>query len=402
MRAHERFLRYIQYPTTSDEMCEECPSTPGQRVFGQALVREMRGMGIDTARIDDDGYVYATIPATPGREEEPAIGLIAHMDTSDAASGDHIRPQIIRQYDGGDILLNKELGIMMSPVEFESLGQYVGQDLIVTDGTTLLGGDDKAGIAEILTATAIILDEKRPHGKICIGFTPDEEIGRGADRFDVQAFGAAYAYTVDGGQLGELEYENFNAASARVTIHGQNIHPGSAKGKMKNSLLIGMEFHAMLPVFENPAFTEGYEGFSHLRHMEGDEEKTVLQYIIRDHDRTAFAKKKSRFEKIAAYLNERYGEGTVELVMEDSYYNMKDRILPHMEIVERAKEAMLAVGVPPKIQPIRGGTDGARLSFMGLPCPNLSTGAHNGHGRFEYVCIQSMDRMVDVLLEILK
>ena len=397
MRVEERLLHYVSFGTNSDPASETCPSTPNQLVLAKALVEEMKGLGISDAHVDEHGYVYGTIPATPGREKEPAIGFIAHMDTSSAAKGDGIQAKIVKDYDGGDILLNEEKQIYLKPSEYESLKQYAGQDLIVTDGTTLLGADDKAGIAEILTMAEKLPGSGKPHGKICIGFTPDEEIGRGANRFDVQKFGADFAYTVDGGELGEVECDNFNAASAKVVIHGLSIHPGSAKGKMKNSLLIGMEFQGMLPAFENPAFTEGHEGFSHLGFMQGTEEQTVMEYIIRDHNREKFEKMKERFVKTADFLNEKYGKGTVETEIQDSYYNMMEIVNEHPEILERAKHAMEAVGAKVLMNPIRGGTDGARLSYMGLPCPNLSTGGHNGHGRFEYIPVQSMDAMVRVL-----
>ena len=400
MRVEERLLHYVSFGTNSDPASETCPSTPNQLVLAKALVEEMKGLGISDAHVDEHGYVYGTIPATPGREKEPAIGFIAHMDTSSAAKGDGIQAKIVKDYDGGDILLNEEKQIYLKPSEYESLKQYAGQDLIVTDGTTLLGADDKAGIAEILTMAEKLPGSGKPHGKICIGFTPDEEIGRGANRFDVQKFGADFAYTVDGGELGEVECDNFNAASAKVVIHGLSIHPGSAKGKMKNSLLIGMEFQGMLPAFENPAFTEGHEGFSHLGFMQGTEEQTVMEYIIRDHNREKFEKMKERFVKTADFLNEKYGEGTVETEIQDSYYNMMEIVNEHPEILERAKHAMEAVGAKVLMNPIRGGTDGARLSYMGLPCPNLSTGGHNFHGRMEYIPVQSMEKMVEVLLQI--
>lgn len=400
MRAHERLLNYITYDTTSNEEVHTCPSTPNQMKLAGALVNEMLSIGIIDAYIDENGYVYGHIPATQGCENEQTIGFIAHMDTAPSACGADIKARIISNYDGGTIVLNEEKQITMSPNEFESLADYVGQDLIVTDGTTLLGSDDKAGVAEILTAIETLMQSNVPHGKIAIAFTPDEEIGRGADLFDVQHFGADFAYTVDGGRLGELEYENFNAAAAKVEVNGVNIHPGDAKSKMKNSLLFAMEFHQMLPAFENPAYTEGYEGFNHLCSMSGNEEKTTMQYIIRDHDKTKFQQKKARFEAIAQYLNEKYGKDTIVLRLKDSYYNMKEQIEPHMEIIDRAKLAMQKAGVAPNVVPIRGGTDGARLSYMGLPCPNLSTGGHNFHGRFEYIPVQSMDRMVQVLLHI--
>ncbi len=403
MRAFERFLKYVTFDTTSDDNAAEniCPSTEKQKVLALSLVEDMKANGMGDAHMDSNGYVYGTLPANCDAQV-PVIGLISHMDTSSSASGENIKTQIIKNYDGGDILLNKELDIVMSSAKFESLADYKGKDLIVTDGTTLLGADDKAGVAEILTAVQRLNDDGVKHGKIAVAFTPDEEIGRGADRFDVKHFGAEYAYTVDGGKLGEIEYENFNAAAAIVTVNGVNIHPGDAKNKMKNAVLMGIEFNEMLPAQEIPACTEGYEGFHHLSHIEGDEEKTVLRYIIRDHDMNQFKAKKARFEKDAAYLNEKYGKQTIELNLFDSYYNMKEQILPHMFIIEKAQKAMKEAGVEPEIVAIRGGTDGARLSFMGLPCPNLSTGGHNFHGRFEYIPVQSMDSMVEVLINILK
>jgi tripeptide aminopeptidase len=401
MRAYERLLKYVAFDTTSDEDSAACPSTENQKVLALALVEEMKTLGMSDAHMDKDGYVYATLPANCDTEA-PVIGLIAHMDTSSAASGKAIKPRIVENYDGGDILLNKEKNIVMSPIKYESLSDYKGKDLIVTDGTTLLGSDDKAGVAEILTAIEKLNSGDIKHGKIAVAFTPDEEIGRGADRFDVKHFGAQYAYTVDGGKLGEIEYENFNAAAATVTVNGVNIHPGDAKNRMKNALLMGIEFNAMLPANEIPACTEGYEGFHHLSHLEGDEEKAVLRYIIRDHDMEQFGEKKSRFEKAACYLNEKYGANTIELDMRDSYYNMKAQIEPHLFLIKNAKKAIVDAGIEPIILPIRGGTDGARLSFMGLPCPNLSTGGHNFHGRFEYIPVQSMDSMVEVLINIVK
>ncbi len=403
MRAYERLLKYVTFDTTSDDAADEtvCPSTEKQKILAQALVEEMKGLGLSDAHMDEHGYVYGTLPANCD-DKIPVIGLIAHMDTSSSASGANIKPRIVAQYDGGDILLNKEKNIVMSPVQFGSLADYKGKDLIVTDGTTLLGSDDKAGIAEILTAIEALNENNVKHGKIPVAFTPDEEIGRGADLFDVEHFGAEFAYTVDGGKLGEIEYENFNAASAMVTVNGVNIHPGDAKNKMKNALLLGIEFNSMLPEFEIPAHTEGYEGFHHLSRMEGDEEKTVMRYIIRDHDMAKFSEKKARFEKAANYLNEKYGENTFVLQLRDSYFNMKEKIEPHLFLIDRAKKAMTESGVEPEIVAIRGGTDGARLSFMGLPCPNLSTGGHNFHGRFEYIPVQSMDSMVEVILNIVK
>ena len=399
MKAYERFLSYVKINTTSNDKSTDCPSTPRQSELALSLVKEMQDIGIADAQMDALGYVYGTLDANCD-EDAPIIGLIAHMDTSNAASGENIHPNIIRKYDGSDILLNPGNGIVMRAGDYKSLLDYVGDDLIVTDGTTLLGADDKAGIAEILTAIETLQKNENRHGIIKIAFTPDEEIGRGADKFDVNAFGANFAYTVDGGKLGEIEYENFNAASADVIVHGVSIHPGDAKGRMKNAILIGMAFNAMLPADEIPACTEGYEGFYHLSNLVGTEEKAELHYIIRDHDKNKFEAKKHRLEKIADFFNDQYGDGVLELHINDSYYNMKEKIEPYMFLIENAEEAMTKAGVTPKIVPIRGGTDGARLSYMGLPCPNLSTGGHNFHGRFEYIPIQSMDRMVDVLVNL--
>jgi tripeptide aminopeptidase len=404
MRAYERFLNYVKIDTTSDENAPEslCPSTPGQKELASMLVKEMLNLGIKDARMDEYGYVYGTLEANCDARDIPVIGLIVHMDTSNAAPGKNIKSQIIEKYDGGDIVLNPGKNIVMKVSEYDSLLSHVGEDLIVTDGTTLLGADNKAGIAEILTAVEALREGKIKHGIIKIAFTPDEEIGRGADRFDVKGFGADFAYTVDGGALGEIEYENFNAASADVTINGVSIHPGDAKNKMKNAALIAMEFNSLLPANEIPAATEGYEGFHHLTRMAGTEEKSELHYIIRDHDRNKFERKKDLFIKAAQFINFKYGEGTLELNLKDSYYNMKEKIEPHMFLIKNAQKAMREAGVELKIVPIRGGTDGARLSFMGLPCPNLSTGGHNFHGRFEYISIQAMDKMVEVLVNLVK
>ena len=410
MRAYERLLKYVSYETTSDENSQTCPSSAKELVLADELVEELKAIGVADAHVDKDGYVYGSIPATKGAENEKTIGLIAHMDTAPAMSGADIKPRIINDYDGADIVLNEKLGVVMDTVTFPQLRNYVGQDLIVTDGTTLLGADDKAGIAEIMTAAAQIIeadkacegntDEHIAHGKICIAFTPDEEIGRGADRFNVVSFGADYAYTVDGGMLGEIEFENFNAASAKVHIKGENIHPGEAKNKMKNASLLAMEFNSMLPPAEIPAHTEGYEGFFHLCGMSGDEENAYLDYIVRDHNMDKFLERKAMLEHITAYLNTKYGAGMVNLDMKDSYYNMREKLEADMYIVDRAVEAMRENGVEPIIQPIRGGTDGARLSFMGLLCPNLRTGGHNFHGKYEYICIQSMDKMVEIIKSI--
>lgn len=395
MTVSERFLKYVSFDTRSDESSETCPSTAKQKLLGAALVEEMKAMGIADAYMDADGYVYGTVPGTPGA---PVIGLIAHMDTSPDCSGANVRPRIV-EYTGGDIRLNDT--DVLSPSDFPRLSNNVGKHLIVTDGTTLLGADDKAGIAEILTAVEELMASDAPHAAIRIGFTPDEEIGRGADRFNIKDFGADYAYTVDGGTLGELEYENFNAASAVVTFHGRNVHPGYAKNCMVNSQLIAMEFNALLPVHERPDCTEGYEGFAHLCEMCGNEERSVLKYIIRDHDRAKFERRKARFEEITAFLNQKYGKNRVELAMEDSYYNMEEMIRPHMHVVDAALKAMEDAGVTPHVVPIRGGTDGARLSYEGLPCPNLFTGGENYHGRFEYVPIEDMEAAVRVIKLIL-
>ena len=392
----ERFLRYITFDTQSDEFSLTCPSTAGQRAFGAALVAEMQAMGIEDAHMDEDGYIYGTVPGDP---RLPTIGLIAHMDTSPETSGANVQAKVVA-YEGGDVLLNAEKGIWLKESDYPSLKNHYGKHLIVTDGTTLLGADDKAGIAEILTAAQHLLRIRSNHATLKIGFTPDEEIGRGADRFDVEKFGADFAYTVDGGALGEIEYENFNAAGATVLFHGVNIHPGSAKDKMVNSQLLAMEFQSLLPVHQRPECTEGYEGFIHLISMEGSVEQSTLRYIIRDHDMEKFQEKKRIVEEAAQFMERKYGAGTVELTIQDSYFNMKEKIQPCMHIVDRAKDAMAAVGIQPVISPIRGGTDGARLSFMGLPCPNLFTGGQNFHGRFEYIPVEDMESCVQVLQHI--
>ena len=394
----ERFLRYVSYETTSDEFSETCPSTPGQKVLGAALAEEMKAMGIKDAHMDENGYVYGTVPGDPSL---PTIGLIAHMDTAPDASGKNIRARVV-EYNGGDVLLNAEKGIYLREKDYESLQKNRGKHLIVTDGTTLLGADDKAGVAEILTAAQRLLTEGGKHATLKIGFTPDEEIGSGADRFDVAGFAADYAYTADGGTVGEIEYENFNAAGATVTFHGLNIHPGSAKDKMVNSQYIAMEFQSLLPVAQKPEYTQGYEGFIHLTDMEGEVEKSVLRYIIRDHDMAKFRQKKEVMATVAAFLNQKYGEGTVELTLRDSYFNMREKIEPCMEIVDRAKRAMTLAGMTPREVPVRGGTDGARLSYEGLPCPNLCTGGENYHGRFEYIPVEDMHQCVRMLVNILR
>ena len=393
----ERFLKYVSFDTKSDENSETCPSTPNQKLLGAALVEEMLEMGITDARMDENGYVYGTIPGNPNL---PTIGLIAHMDTSPDASGTDVKARIV-EYTGEDILLNAEKDIWLRASDYPGMKKHIGKHLIVTDGTTLLGADDKAGVAEIMTAAEFLLRARMNHATVKLGFTPDEEIGRGADLFDVAGFGADYAYTVDGGSIGELEYENFNAAGAKVEIFGVNIHPGSAKDKMKNAQLIAMEFNALLPADQRPEHTEGYEGFFHLTDMQGDVEKATLYYIIRDHDFEKFEEKKELLVKAGEKLNEKYGNGSVCVSVKDSYFNMKQMIEPCMFIVERAKSAMEAVGITPSIQPIRGGTDGARLSFEGLPCPNLCTGGENFHSRFEYVPVEDMERIKDLLIQLM-
>lgn len=403
MKAYERFLEYVKIDTTSDENAPEdvSPSTKGQLVLADRLAEEMKQIGFSGVRRSESGYVYGFLPANCS-EPQPAVGFLAHMDTSSAASGANIRARIVKHYDGRDILLNAEKNIVLRPGEFPSLLECRGDDLIVTDGTTLLGGDDKAGIAEILTAAEKIVSENIPHGKLCVAFTPDEEIGRGAGRFDLAGFGADFAYTADGGRLGELEDENFNAASAVLTVSGVSTHPGDAKNKMKNAATLAMEFHAMLPAAEVPEHTEGREGFYFLEHMEGEAEKAVLHYIVRDHDKAKFEARKQYLRRAAEYLGEKYGAGTFALTVKDSYFNMKSIIDEHPEVSERAKRAMRSCGVEPVSVPIRGGTDGALLSYLGLPCPNLPTGAFNLHSRFEFVSIPQMETMAEILAELMK
>ena len=402
MNVIDRFLKYVAVDTESVEDAECFPSSEKQKNLAKMLVKELQAIGAENPRMDDYGYVYATIPATSDKKV-PVLGFLAHMDTSPAMSGKDVKPRIVKNYDGGRIVLNENENISMDADMFPSLSRNIGKDLIVTDGTTLLGADDKAGIAEIMTMAELLLKDKSiPHGTIQIAFTPDEEVGAGVDHFNVEGFGAEFAYTVDGGALGEIEYENFNAASGKLKIHGQSIHPGSAKGKMVNALLVGMEFQQMLPVAQNPAYTEGDEGFFHLDRMTGGVEEAELFYIIRDHDKVKFEEKKNRFEKTAAFLNEKYGAGTVECKVQDSYYNMKEKVEPYMFLIDNATKAMEDLGIAPIITPIRGGTDGARLSFMGLPCPNLCTGGENYHGKFEYVPVQDMEKIVEFLLQLIK
>lgn len=401
MTLKERFLNYVSFDTQSDENAETMPSTEKQWALARFLEKELRELGAENVRVSEYGYVMAYLPSNMGEKELPALGFIAHLDTSPDASGEGVKPRTVENYDGGAIVLNEDKNIVMSPESFESLKTHIGEELIVTDGTTLLGADDKAGIAEIMTLVETLQNNPEiPHGKICIAFTPDEEIGGGAEKFDVADFGADFAYTVDGGDLGELEFENFNGANAGIFIQGRSIHPGSAKNKMINAALVAAEFAALLPQAETPSHTEGYEGFYHLHRMTGTVEEAELHYIIRDHDREKFENRK-RFVHIAGeYINKKYGENVVKVVTEDRYYNMRDKILPHMELIELAKKAMEAEGIIPAVVPIRGGTDGARLSFMGLPCPNLCTGGHNFHGPFEYCSVNSMEKVAALLVRL--
>ncbi len=395
----ERFLEYITFDTQSKDDAGPVPSTEKQRKLAERLAQELRELGAEGVRTDDHCYVYAVIPAAAGNSAPP-LGFISHIDTAPAMSGADVKARLVH-YDGGDIVLNEALGIAMTPEQFPELAGQVGKDIIVTDGTTLLGADDKAGVAEIMTMAEYLLSHPEiSHREIRIGFTPDEEVGRGVDFFDVEGFGAQAAYTVDGGAVGELEYENFNAANAKLSIHGLSIHPGSAKGRMKNALLIGMEFERMLPEQEKPAYTEGYEGFFHLDSMEGSVEEADLVYIIRDHDRAAFERRKQLFCRTADFLNAKYGGGTVEVALKDVYYNMKEKLDVHPELIENAERAMRELGIEPVIQPIRGGTDGARLSFMGLPCPNLCTGGYNCHGKYEHIAVQDMEKVVELLIRL--
>ena len=402
MNATEKFLKYVTIDTRSEEGQEPVPSTNVQFDLANLLVEEMKAMGISDARVDGHCYVYGTIPATTDKAV-PTLGFVAHMDTAPVVSGKGVNPRIVSCYDGGDILLNEAAGVVMSPVEFPRLKNYLGEDLIVTDGTTLLGADDKAGIAEIMAmAERLLTHPEIPHGTIRLGFTPDEEVGRGTDFFDVAGFGADVAYTVDGGELGELEYENFNAASAKVYVKGSSIHPGSAKGKLKNAILLAYEFHSMLPPAERPEYTEGYEGFYHLNHMSGEVEDAFLDYLVRDHDREKFEEKKAYLTRVADYLNAKYGAGTVRLELTDRYYNMKEKILPHMYLVDLAKEAMEELSITPQVIPIRGGTDGCHLSYMGLPCPNLCTGGENSHGKYEFISVRSLEQTANLLVRIVE
>ncbi|MBU5341638.1 peptidase T [Caldifermentibacillus hisashii] len=398
----KRFTTYVKIDTQSNEDSQTCPSTPGQWDLLNLLVDELKEIGMEEVTIDENGYVFATLPANTNKQV-PTIGFLAHVDTATDFTGKNVKPQIVENYDGGDVILNKELGIVLSPEAFPSLKNYKGQTLITTDGTTLLGADDKAGVAEIMTAMNYLIQHPEiKHGKIRVAFTPDEEIGRGPHKFNVNRFGAKYAYTMDGGPLGELQYESFNAAAAKITIKGNNIHPGSAKGKMVNSIKIGMELNQQLPVREAPEYTEGYEGFYHLLSFHGDVEKTELYYIIRDHDRQKFEAKKENLVKIVDQLRQKYGEDTIGLKLEDQYYNMREKIEPVKEVFENAKEAMERLDITPVIEPIRGGTDGSQLSYMGLPTPNIFAGGENMHGKYEFVSIETMMKATEVIIEIAK
>ena len=400
-KVKERFLKYVSFSTQSDSNSNSCPSTKGQYVLGEYLVNELNEIGLKEVQIDDNGYVTALLPANTNKVIQ-TVGFIAHMDTATDMSGENVNPQIIENYQGDDIILNKEKNIVLSPSEFPHLKKYIGNDLITTDGTTLLGADDKAGIAEIMTAMEYLIQNPDiEHGDIKVGFTPDEEIGRGADKFDVEAFNADFAYTIDGGEIGELEYENFNAAFASIEIQGRNVHPGTAKNTMINSMALAMELHSLLPVHQVPEATENYEGFYHLINFDGSVEKTSIAYIIRDHDMDKFEEKKKLMEQVVDFLNKKYNNRFV-LIMKDSYYNMREKIEPVMYVVELAKKSMEQEGIKPLIHPIRGGTDGARLSYMGLPTPNIFTGGHNFHGKFEYIPIQSMEKAVKTIVRIVQ
>ena len=399
MNITERFLKYVSFCTTSDEETNMTPSTPGQMEFAKYLAAELKEIGMQEVTLDENGYVMATLPANV--EGKPTIGFIAHMDTAPDASGKNVKARIVENYDGQDIVLNAEKNIVFEVAKYPEILDYKGQDIIVTDGTTLLGADDKAGLAEIVTACEYLIQHPEiQHGKIRVGFTPDEEIGQGADHFDVEKFGCDFAYTMDGGAVGELEYENFNAAGCKVKVHGVNVHPGYGYHKMINSMRIANHFATMLPRWETPEHTQGYEGFYHLIAMNGSVEETTLQYIIRDHDRARFESRKREIEHLARKINQEYGEGTVEVEIRDQYYNMREKVEPVMHIVTLVEEAMKEVGVTPKVQPIRGGTDGARLSFEGLPCPNIFAGGVNFHSRFEYLPIPSMEKAMEVILKI--
>lgn len=401
MRAYERLLNYVKVYTTSEEESETSPSSTRQFELARQLVEEMKAIGIQEAQVDEKCYVYGTIPATKGYEKSPVIGLIAHMDTAPDFCGEHVTPQVIEQYDGGDVKLG-ESGHVLSVQSFPHLPALAGRTLITTDGTTLLGADDKAGIAEIMTAAETLLKGNTAHGEIKIGFTPDEEVGRGTDGFDVEKFGADFAYTVDGGAENEIEYENFNAASATVEVSGLSVHPGSSKDTMINAALVAMEFNQMLPSGDTPRDTDGYEGFFHLCSIEGDVTQATVKYIIRDHSAEMFACRQEMMRHIERLLNEKYGEGTVKVTIKEQYRNMKEKIEPCIHLIENARKAAEKIGLKPVTLPVRGGTDGARLSFMGLPCPNLGTGGYACHGPYEHITVEGMDFVVDLILEIVK
>ncbi|MGO4182723.1 peptidase T [Paenibacillus sp. MCAF9] len=397
-----RFITYAQVDTQSDESSETCPSTPGQLTLANMLVEELKAIGMQEVTMDVNGYVMATLPANTDKEI-PTIGFLAHIDTATDFTGTNVKPQIIEQYDGNDIILNEAQRIIMSPNDFPELHGYKGHTLITTDGTTLLGADDKAGITEIMTAMAHLINHPElKHGKIRVAFTPDEEIGRGPHKFDVQAFDAVYAYTMDGGPLGELQYESFNAAGAVIICKGKNVHPGTAKGKMINAAKMAMELHAKLPANETPEQTEGHEGFYHLSSIQGDVEQTELHYLIRDHDRIRFNERKLELTRIVEELKAKHGEERIVLEIKDQYYNMKEKIEPVIQVVDIAEQAMINLGITPLIEPIRGGTDGSQLSYMGLPTPNIFTGGENYHGRFEYVSVNNMVQAVNTIIEIVK
>jgi tripeptide aminopeptidase len=401
-KVYDRFMRYAKIDTQSDFNSETTPSTKKQLHLAKEIVKELNGMGLDDVSLDKKGYVMATLPSNADKKI-PVIGFISHMDTSPDFSGQGVNPVIVKDYDGEDIVLNEEKNIILSPKDFPELLKYTGQDLICTDGTTLLGADDKAGIAEIVTAIEYLTENPEiKHGTIKIAFTPDEEIGRGADFFNVKKFAADFAYTLDGGEIGELEYENFNASSAKISISGRNVHPGTAKNKMINSINIGIELHNMLPVNERPEYTDNYEGFFMLDHFDGSIELTKMKYIIRDHDAQKFNKKNEMMRKAVELINLKYGKDTAKLILEDQYYNMREKILPVMHVLHNAEKAMEELGITPLIRPIRGGTDGSRLSYMGLPTPNIFAGGHNFHGKFEFIPIQSMEKAVKVVIKIIE
>ena len=396
----ERFLKYVSFDTQSSEETEVTPSTPGQMVFAKYLKEELESLGLEDITLDEHGYLFATLPANIDKPV-PTIGFIAHMDTSPDMSGKDVSPRIVQNYDGSDIVLCAEENVVLSPSQFPELLDHKGEDLIVSNGKTLLGADDKAGIAEIVSAIVYLKEHPEiKHGKIRIGFNPDEEIGLGAHKFDVEKFGCDWAYTMDGGEVGELEFENFNAASAKITFKGRNVHPGYAKNKMVNSIRVANRFCAMLPAHETPEHTEGYEGFYHLISFNGDVEQTTVAYIIRDHDRARFESRKKKIERFISEINAEYGEGTATLELRDQYYNMREKIEPVMHIIDTAFAAMEAVGVKPNVKPIRGGTDGAQLSFKGLPCPNIFAGGLNFHGRYEFAPIQNMEKAMKVIVKI--